>query len=218
MKNLEIFQFVLFVILLPAVCFSQESKSFFYYYNPDVVIQSAFIEEGTSIEYSFPDFATFSHLRVNIEKDSLYSFHLGIGLYALDAGISINPYKKNNLSLRFRLDAGSGIKSLIFMQLLSTISLKKNNSNEYGINLCASVNTGVPDIHRELIFMNTIDEYAENLMGGLYMKEEFYYIKSIKKLNFGLALGISHYIYRDIYIAGDEDIKFQIGFSISYNF
>lgn len=215
LKNLKLVFTLFFLLKGSAIC--ENRNSFFNYYNPDVVIQSAFIKDGINLEYSFPDLTSLSHLRLTIEVDSLYTLHFGVGYPSLDIGLSTHLFSWQENSVRLLFFGGtSSLKGQFFFQGNLISSLYKNNKTEFGISFSTGYNFyGMWEVHCEgLPFCNLIKDYTNTVRPSLYFKQDIYYMLQFSEhLNIGIATGLTEGFYNS-----GELIRFQFGLSMKYLF
>lgn len=219
MGNRKVYWIISLILIGNSLIRAGDKKSFFYYYNPDVVIQSAFIEDGVLLEYSIPDLTTFSHFRLSAEFDSTFEFHAGIGLFSLDAGLSFHLLNYYTNALRLRLDFGTGIRGVFFTQLQMTPSIYKTQSMEIGFNFTVSVRfEGVyvgPD--PPLNFDNLIFDYWSDHQLPGYAKSEIYFLLyKNRNFYFGCSTGITHSAIFEKDATYNLNDMFQFGLSFFY--
>ena len=219
MEKQKLYWIILFGFMLKGFAICEDRNSIFNLYNPDVVIQSAFINDGINLEYSIPDLTTFSHIRLTFEFDSSDALHLGVGYATIDVGISTHLLNWHKNSLRFMFIGGiSGVKTALFGQAQLISSLYNNKKTEFGINFSVGYNLYLPAevYYDDSPIAQIAKDYKDAGQPDLYLKQELYYLyQLILNVKIGIATGITEGFY--FYESGDN-FRFQLGASIQYCF
>jgi len=190
------------------------------YYNrafklmPTEVIQSAYIQKGFEIEYSFPDYGTLSTIRLTYGFENLLAFHLGLGLFDANIGFSLNLLSfLRTEPLIAKIMIGDGFPYGIHGTISFIYSLYYDENYEAGISAAYGMEMPLPIELDGTIYY----EYQRN--ENRHFKEDIYYFYKVnKKFAVGVGLGLTQ-----LKFAYDPEnfgycSKYQFGAALKYHF